>query len=144
MPHLLPSRHVWSLFCLSFGSFLLSFWLSFWLIWANNSSSFGSSSQVVYPGAAGYVDVVAVDGGALVAFENDTCSGISVAFVPLAPDGGKQTFKCINNTCLPAAEVSPTAICGVPNRSLLTDCLWCIHKARRRLIGLFMHVRLLC
>jgi hypothetical protein len=73
-------------------------------------------SQVIFRGAAGYVDVAAVEGGAVVAFENNTCASISVAFVPLAAHGGKQQYKCVNSTCVPAAE-------GVDGVECERDCL---------------------
>lgn len=73
-------------------------------------------AQVVFPGPAGYVDVAAVKGGALVAFENNTCSGILTAFVPLSAHGGKQKYKCANSTCVPAVE-------GVDEAECQSDCL---------------------
>ena len=57
----------------------------------------------VFPGPAlaGYVDVAATTEGAVVAFENNTCS-ISVAVVPLGANGSIPTYKCSNGTCLEA------------------------------------------
>lgn len=58
----------------------------------------------VFPGPAlaGYVDVAATDEGAVVAFENATCS-ISVAVVPLGVNGSTPTYMCFNGTCVKAA-----------------------------------------
>ena len=57
----------------------------------------------VFPGPAlaGYVDVAATEEGAVVAFENATCS-ISVAVVALGANGTVPTFRCFNGTCIEA------------------------------------------
>ena len=78
-------------------------------------------AQLVFPGPAGYVDVAAVHGGAVVAFENNTCAGISVAFVPLDANGKLQQYKCFNSTCSPAAE-------GVGEAECERDCLPATYK----------------
>ena len=58
----------------------------------------------VFPGPAlaGYVDVAATAEGAVVAFENNTCS-ISVAVVPLGANGTTPTYRCFDGTCREAA-----------------------------------------
>lgn len=54
----------------------------------------------VFPGPAlaGYVDVAATAEGAVIAFENNTCS-ISIAVVPLGANGSTPTYRCFNGTC---------------------------------------------
>ena len=63
----------------------------------------------VFPGPAlaGYVDVAATAEGAVVAFENNTCS-ISVAVVPLGANGSTPTYECFNGTCREAGMCCQT------------------------------------